>query len=58
MNVEFIDHIGFYRNIYPEGYCQSLINEFDILEEKSVGTNRQQSERSLPPRKRGLSNFL
>ena len=44
MNAEYIDFIGFYRNVYAEGYCEHLIKEFDRLEESGVGSNRQKSE--------------
>jgi hypothetical protein len=47
MNIEHKDFIGFYRNFYPTGYCQHLINEFNKLEESGIGSNRQQSERAL-----------
>jgi hypothetical protein len=43
-NVEHKDFIGYYRNLYPNGYCQHLINEFNRLEESGVGSNRQRSE--------------
>jgi hypothetical protein len=46
MNIEYKNFIGFYRNVYPEGYCQHLIKEFDKLQECGVGSNRQQSERA------------
>ena len=44
MNIEHKDFIGFYRDLYPSGYCQHLIKEFDRLEEAGVGANRQRSE--------------
>ena len=44
MNVEHIDHIALYRDVYPEGYCQHLINEFNRLESEGAGANRQTSE--------------
>lgn len=43
-DVEHKDFIGYYRNLYPAGYCQHLINEFNRLEEGGVGANRQRSE--------------
>jgi hypothetical protein len=46
MNIEHKDFVGFYKNLYPSGYCQHLINEFNKLEESGVGSNRQQSERA------------
>lgn len=44
MKLEHKDFIGYYRDLYPSGYCQHLINEFNRLEEGGVGSNRQQSE--------------
>lgn len=43
-DVEHKDFIGYYRNLYPTGYCEHLINEFNRLEEGGVGSNRQRSE--------------
>lgn len=47
MNKEYIEHIAVYKNVYPEGYCQHLIAEFNRLEEGGVGSNRQRSENAL-----------
>lgn len=44
MNIEYFEHIALYKNVYPEGYCQHLISEFDRLEAGGAGSNRQQSE--------------
>ena len=44
MNTEYKEFIGIYRNVYPEGYCQHLINEFERLIESGAGSNRQRSE--------------
>lgn len=44
MIVEHKDFIGYYHNLYPAGYCQHLINEFNRLETAGVGANRQRSE--------------
>lgn len=43
-DVEHKGFIGFYRNLYPTGYCEHLINEFNRLEKDGVGSNRQRSE--------------
>ena len=47
MNIEYKDFIGFYRGVYPDGYCQHLIDQFEILESKGAGTNRQNGEGAL-----------
>jgi hypothetical protein len=38
------DFIGIYRDLYPDGYCQHLINEFERLTQSGAGTNRQNGE--------------
>jgi hypothetical protein len=43
-DVEHKDFIGYYRNLYPAGYCEHLIKEFNRLEEGGAGSNRQKSE--------------
>jgi len=43
-DVQHKDFIGYYRNLYPHGYCSHLINEFERLEIGGVGANRQQTE--------------
>ena len=47
MNKEYIEHIALYKDVYPEGYCQHLISEFDRLEQGGAGSNRQRSENAL-----------
>jgi hypothetical protein len=47
MNAEYKDFIAIYRDVYPEGYCQHLIKEFDRLVESGAGTNRQRGEGAL-----------
>lgn len=44
MKIEHKDFIAFYRDLYPSGYCEHLIKEFNRLEESGVGSNRQRSE--------------
>jgi hypothetical protein len=44
MNAEYKDFIAIYRDVYPEGYCQHLINEFERLIKFGAGANRQRSE--------------
>jgi hypothetical protein len=44
MNIEHKDFIGYYQNLYPVGYCEHLIKEFNRLEEGGAGSNRQRSE--------------
>jgi len=47
MTTEYFEHIALFKNVYPEGYCQHLISEFDRLELHGVGSNRQKGEQAL-----------
>ena len=42
MEIEYNNFIGFYRNVYPAGYCEHLINEFERATAVGVGYSRQQ----------------
>lgn len=44
MNSKYNNFIGVYDNVYPEGYCEHLISEFNRLETAGAGNNRKQSE--------------
>jgi hypothetical protein len=44
MNIEHIEYISLYKDVYPEGYCQHLISEFNRLEANGAGANRQRAE--------------
>lgn len=45
-NTKYVDFIGMYENIYPDGFCNHLIQEFDRLFSLGVGSNRQTSDKS------------
>ena len=47
MKVEHKDFIATYTGVYPDGYCQHLINEFERLANKGAGSNRKDSEQAL-----------
>jgi len=51
MNANYKDFIAIYDNVYPDGYCQHLINEFDRLIECGAGANRKQTENADKHRK-------
>ncbi len=38
------DFIKMYHNLYPEGYCQHLIDEFERLTQSGAGYDRQSSD--------------
>jgi hypothetical protein len=44
MNTKYNEFIGVYDNVYPEGYCEHLISEFNRLEFAGAGANRIRSE--------------
>jgi len=46
MKVEHKDFIATYAKVYPDGFCQHLINEFNRLENSGAGRTRKQSEGS------------
>lgn len=54
MKVEYDNFIGLYSEVYPEGYCEHLISEFDRLSESGAGYNRQQTERASKHAKNDL----
>ena len=41
------DFIKMYHNLYPDGYCEHLIAEFERLTQSGAGSNRQNSEGSV-----------
>tara|TARA_R110002072_G_scaffold201632_2_gene359376 strand:+ start:1841 stop:2437 length:597 start_codon:yes stop_codon:yes gene_type:complete len=44
MKTEYKDFIGIFSDVYPEGFCEHLINEFEKNKEFGAGNNRQNSE--------------
>jgi hypothetical protein len=44
LSERYIDFIGFYENVYPQGFCQHLISEFDKLFEKGLCGTRKNNE--------------
>lgn len=44
MNIEYKDFIGVFSNVYPDGFCEHIISEFDRNKNLGVGINRQNSE--------------
>jgi hypothetical protein len=43
--------IGVYHDVYPEGYCEHLIAEFNRMKNGGAGVNRIDSENALPHNK-------
>jgi hypothetical protein len=44
MKIHHKDFIATYSDVYPEGYCQHLISEFERLVQGGAGMNRQRGE--------------
>lgn len=44
LSEKYIDFIGFYENVYPQGFCQHVISEFDKVFEKGLCGTRKESE--------------
>ena len=40
----YIDFIGMYQDVFPEGFCSHLISEYERLEENGHCGNRQETE--------------
>lgn len=47
MNIEYKDFIGIFSDVYPEGFCEHLISEFERNQKLGAGSNRQESEKVL-----------
>ena len=43
-NIQYRDYIGIYENVYPDGYCNHMIEEFERLSWDGITNNRQESE--------------
>ena len=48
------DFIKLYHDVYPQGYCEHLISEFERLTQAGAGTNRQNGEGAARHRKDDL----
>ena len=46
MNIEYKDFVGVFSNVYPDGFCEHLINEFNRNQKLGAGNTRQNSEDS------------
>lgn len=44
MKAEYKNFIGVYTDVYPDGYCQHLIDEFERMKSSGAGENRIKSE--------------
>lgn len=58
MKKKYVDYIGMYENVYPDGFCDHMIEEFErLLHSGSCGT-RQQQENTSKTTKEDYNYFL
>ena len=58
MNSNYIDFIGMYENVYPDGFCNHMISEFERLLNNGSCGNRQDEEGTTKTRKEDNFYFL
>lgn len=58
MKTNYIDYIGMYQDVYPEGFCQHMIDEFERLLQSGSCGSRQQREGVERYLKEDYSYFL
>ena len=58
MNKQYIDFIGLYENVYPDGFCNHMIQEFERLLASGVCNNRQDSDGVSKTKKQDEFTFL
>jgi hypothetical protein len=58
ISAKYNDFIGMYENVYPEYFCQHLIDEFERLSSVGFCGNRQDSEGAIKIRKHDEFCFL
>lgn len=44
METKYVDFIGMYEGVYPDGYCHHMIEEFERFHREGLCGNRQNSE--------------
>ena len=52
------DFIGFYQNVFPEGFCEHVIEQYKIAMEEGICQTRQNDEKTLKTFKDGSYSFL
>lgn len=58
MNCNYQDFIGMYSNVYPDGYCNHMITEFERLLSGGMCGTRQNSENARKTSKEDYFYFL
>ena len=57
MNIEYKDFIGVFLDVYPKGFCEHLIAEFERNRTLGAGTDRQEGEGADKHRKNDYQIF-
>lgn len=58
MNAKYNNFIGMYDNVFPDGYCRHMIDEFERLNSRGMCLNRKQSENANKVKKNDIHLFL
>jgi hypothetical protein len=58
MNANYKDFIATYTDVFPDGYCKHLIDEFERLVDGGAGITRQRGERASRHQKDDMQLFL
>ena len=58
MITQYTDFIGMYGNVYPDGFCQHVIGEFERLIQNGFCGNRQDNEGTTKTKKHDEFYFL
>jgi hypothetical protein len=58
MKSKYVDYIGMYENVYPDGFCDHMIEEFERLLSSGSCGNRQDDEQIPKTLKEDYNYFL
>lgn len=58
MNIRYNEFIGMYENVFPDGFCHHMIEEFERLLNRGMCGNRQDSENARKHQKQDNFYFL
>lgn len=58
MNIQYHEFIGMYDNVFPDGFCSHMIQDFERLLNKGMCTNRQNSEGARKHQKNDSFYFM
>lgn len=58
MKAQYNNFIGMYRDVYPDGFCNHVINEFERLLQSGACSDRQTVENITKTRKEDFNYFM